>query len=125
MKVYVIEKGNYSDSHVVAVADSEEEAKRICGILRDSELWEYDKKSIRYTEFDTNQFQTDRIRFCVEYYLNDWRATYDDYDFYSSYKDNIEDYEDHYVIYAATPHQAIKIAQDMRAEKLAGKEGIV
>ena len=52
MKVYVIEKGCYSDRHVVGVTETEKEAKAICKVI--SGKYKYDKAS--YTEYDTKQF---------------------------------------------------------------------
>jgi len=121
MKVYVIEKGCYSDRHVVGVTETKEEADEVCKAITGK--YKYDKAS--YTEYDTKQFQINQIRFQVSYLCNEWEAEYDDYDFYEEYKENTEVYEDFYVIYANTSDQAIKIAQDMRAEKLARKEGLV
>lgn len=121
MKVYVIEKGAYSDRHVVGVAETKEEAEKICKAITGK--YKYEKPS--YTEYDTKQFQINQIRFQVSYFYNEWEAEYDDYDFYEEYRENTEVYEDFYVIYANSPAQAIKIAQDMRAEKLAKKAEII
>lgn len=121
MKVYVIEKGSYSNRHVVGVTETKKEAEKICKAISGEDI--YDKASC--TEYDTKQFQINQIRFQVSYLWNEWEAEYDDYDFYEEYKENTEVYEDFYVIYANSPDQAIKIAQDMRAEKLAKKEGLV
>lgn len=121
MKVYVIEKGSYSDRHVVGVTETEKEAKEICKAI--SGKYKYDKAS--YTEYDTKQFQINRLRFNVSYLYDEWEVEYDEYDIYADNKENGEYYEDNYIIYANSPDQAIKIAQDMRAEKLAKKEGLV
>ena len=114
MKVYIIEKGAYSDRHVVGVTEAEEKAKKICEII-----------DADYSEWDTNQFSTDRIRFVVDYWCGNWTAEYDEYNLYSMYSDNVCDYENHYVIYANSIQQAIKIAQDMAAKIKAEKEGTV
>ena len=121
MKVYVIEKGSYSDRHVVGVTETKKEAEEVCKAI--SGKYKYEKAS--YTEYDTKQFQINQIRFQVSYLCNEWEAEYDDYDFYEEYKENTEVYEDFYIIYANSPAKAIKIAQDMRAEKLAKKEEII
>ena len=121
MKVYVIEKGVYSDRHVVAVVETEEEAKIICNGISPY------PEEVKYTEYDTRQFTTNRLRFHVyEWYngSNEWEAEYDDYDLFAMYKDNSEEYNGSYVIYANSPQQAIKIAQDMKAEKLAKEKGV-
>lgn len=123
MKVYVIEKGYYSDRHIIGIVETKKEADEICKVLYDTNS--YDKDSIGYSEYDTKQFQTNRLRFHVSYLCDEWEAEYDDYDIYESYKENTETYEDNYIIYANSPDQAIKIAQDMRAEKLAKKEGLI
>ncbi len=121
MKVYVIEKGSYSDRHVVGVTETEKEAKKICKAI--SGKYKYDKAS--YTEYDTKQFQINQLRFDVSYLYDEWKVEYDEYDIYADYKENCEYYEDSYIIYANSPDQAIKIAQDMRAEKLAKKAEII
>lgn len=112
MKVYVIKKGIYSDRHVVGVVETEEEAKKICEVIS-SKKWSSDKAT--YEEYDTKQFQTNRIRFTVQCFDGEWSVEYDDYDLYSNYTDNGLVYEDFWVIYANSPEQAIKIAQDMKA----------
>lgn len=121
MKVYVIEKGAYSDRHVVGVAETKKEAEEICKAI----TGKYKYEIASYTEYDTKQFQINQIRFQVSYLCNEWGAEYDDYDFYEKYKENTEVYEDFYIIYANSPDQAIKIAHDMRAEKLAKKAEII
>ena len=120
MKVYVIEKGMYSDRHIVGVVESEEEAKKICNVIstHPEEDW------VEYTEYDTHQFVTSRLRYHVYDYGDEWEANYDDYDLLAMYKDNSEEYGGSYVIYANSPQQAIKIAQDMKAEKLAKEKGV-
>jgi len=118
MKVYVIEKGVYSDRHVVAVVETEEEAKIICNGISPY------PEEVNYTEYNTRQFATNRLRFHVNEWSNEWEAEYDDYGFYSAYKNNCEESIGSYVIYANSPQQAIKIAQDMKAEKLAKEKGV-
>jgi len=122
MKVYVIEKGQYSDRHVVGVVETKEEADKICDILnRTDESY----KDTTWTEYDTTQFHTDRLRFIVEYAFEQWFIEYDDYNLYSKYTESTCDYEGHYIIYAKTPEQALKIAQDMEAQLKAEKEGLI
>ena len=123
MKVYVIEKGYYSDRHIIGIVETKKEADEICKVLYDTNS--YDKDSIGYSEYDTKQFQTNRLRFHVSYLYDEWEAEYDDYDIYESYKENTETYEDNYIIYANSPDQAIKIAQDMRTEKLAKDKRLI
>lgn len=121
MKVYVIEKGIYSDRHIIGVVETEEEAKKICEAV--SGNYKFDDAS--YTEYDTKQFVTKQLRFMVNNWYGDWRAEYDDYDFRSMYKTNTKECDGLYIIYASTPQQAIKIAQDMKAEEDAKEAGIV
>ena len=64
MKVFVIEKGFYSDRRVIGVVDSEEKAeflcKNLCGNYDDSD-------DVSYTEFDTEQFKINKgFRYIVE-----------------------------------------------------------
>jgi hypothetical protein len=122
MKVYVIEKGIYSDRHIIGVVESEEEAKNIVEAIK---CGDYKDDSISYEEYDTRQFSDKRLRYTVSRYSHgDWQAEYDDYDLYKEFKENACVYSDYYVIYANSPNQAIKIAQDMRAEELAHKNGL-
>lgn len=122
MKVYVIQKGCYSDRHIVGVVETEKEAKNVCDAIKDCE---WDSDSLSYAEYDTKQFQDKRIRFTVwRESDNSWHCEYDDYDLYDNYVENTCDYEDHYVIYADTGNQAIKIAQDMYYEEQAKNEGL-
>ncbi len=120
MKVYVIEKGMYSDRHIIGVVESEEEAKKICNVISTNQEEDW----VEYTEYDTHQFSTIRLRYHVYEFCGEWNAEYDDYGLYDMYRDNEEQYEGSYVIYANSPQQAIKIAQDMRAEKLAKEKGV-
>ena len=118
MKVYVIEKGCYSDRHIVGVVETESEAKELCSNIFNDE--------VSYSEYDTKQFQDKRLRFIVGEDWNDgWECRYDDYDLYFAYPENSIVYDGCYVVYAESPQQAIKIAQDMKAMKLAEKEGIL
>jgi len=122
MKVYVIEKGVYSDRHIIGVVESEEEAKNIVEAIK---CGDYNDNSISYEEYDTRQFLDKRLRYNVTRYSDgDWQVKYDDYDLYKEFKENICVYSDYYVIYANSPDQAIKIAQDMRAEELARRNGL-
>ena len=109
MEVYVIEKGCYSDRYVVGVVETKEEADRVVEILEKSR-----GEDVGYSIFDTNQFQTDRLRFIVSYTFGEWIVTYEDY-LYDEYTENTEIYEDCWIIFAPNPDKAIKIAQDMRA----------
>ena len=113
MKVYVMEYGQYSDRHVIGVTDDKKKARKICKML-----------GATYEEWDTEQFDVpNAIRYEVmapgTYWSDEWYVEYDEYDIYDEYKENTEDYDGHYIIYADSPDQAVKIAQDMRAEKLA------
>ena len=111
MKIYVIEKGCYSDRYVVGVVETKEEAERVVEILGKSGC-----EDVGYSIFDTKQFQTDRLRFQVSYMFEEWEVEYDDWHD-AEYTENTEIYEDCWIIYAPNPEKAIKIAQDMRAER--------
>lgn len=115
MKIYVIEKGCYSDRHVVGVTENEDNAKRVCNAI-----------DADYGIYDTNQFETcSLLRYEVQLFGNYINVEYDDYDIYKDIKENTEYYDDFYIIYATSKDQATKIALDMRAEKQAIKEGII
>lgn len=120
MKIWIVQKGQYSDRHIIGVTESEELAKKIAKATSDSYYNSF------YEEYDTNQF-TDktRHRYTVSYWCNEWSADYDDYGLYEEYGNNNKMFsEDEYVITAENQEQAIKIAQDMLAESKAKKAGI-
>lgn len=122
MKVYVIEKGCYSGRHIIGIVESETEAKNVIEAIN---CGGYEDDSISYEEYDTHQFIDKRFRYNVTNYNGDWEAEYDEYDLWDKYKENTCESSGSYIIYANSPDQAIKIAQDMRAEELAHKEGLV
>ena len=121
MTVYVIQKGNYSDRHIIGVVETEEEAQTICNTLKRMSTWDAD--SIYYEAYDTKRFQTHRMRFLVDRDL-EWFVEYDDYNLYANYKESSPIYYGYYVVYADSPEQAVKIAQDLDAEETAKREGV-
>ena len=123
MLVYVIETGQYSDRHVVGVTDNEDKAKEICKAIEGGRL--IFKNSTTYTVYDTDQFQTQKLRYTVDFNMDDSPVCeYDDYGFYDYYYENVMECPGFFVIYADTPEQAIKIACDMRAEAEAERNGL-
>ena len=123
MIVYVIETGQYSDRHMVGVTDNEDKAKEICKAINDSRL--IFNNSTTYTPYDTDQFQTQKLRYTVDFNVDDSPVCeYDDYGFYDHYYENVMEYPGFFIIYADTPEQAIKIACDMRAEAEAERNGL-
>lgn len=119
MKIWVIQKGEYSDRHIIGVTETEDLAKKIVEATSDN----YNKSF--YREFDTDQFKDARHRYIVSNWTDEWKAEYDDYDIYEYYgNDNKMLSEFEYVIFAENQEQAIKIAQDMLAENKAKKAGI-
>lgn len=122
MKVYVIQRGYYSDRHIIGVVETKEEAIRIAEALKDS----WDRDSVAWREYDTKQFVDHRFRYTVErMYDNTWHIEYDEYGAYKEYEETAKIYDDNYVVYAYNTQQAIKIAQDMYYEEQAQKEGLV
>ena len=116
----MIEKGIYSDRFIVGVVTTEEQAKEVSKAVAD-----YGREDeVSYTEFDTDQFITKQLRFKVREWPDEWQVEYDDYDLYEDYKENTMMYEGRYIVYAKNKEQAIKIAQDMKAEYLAEKNGV-
>ena len=123
MLVYVIETGQYSDRHVVGVTDNENKAKEICKAIEGGRL--IFKNSTTYTPYDTDQFQIQKLRYTVDFNMDDSPVCeYDDYGFYDYYYENVMEYPGFFIIYADTPEQAIKIACDMRAEAEAERNGL-
>lgn len=120
MKVYVIEMGQYSDRHIVDIVETRELAEDICERIG-GDRWD----RATFTEYDTNHFVDRRLRYIVNELCGKWTARFDTWGIYDFYKDSAEFLEDEWVIYANSQEQAIKIAQDMKAEKAAMKEGIV
>lgn len=119
MKVYVIEKGQYSDRHVIGVVEDKDKAKKICDVL-----------DANFSEWDTNQFDVPNYAVFEVHdpkfsWTNEWVAYYDEWGFYDNFENDEEDFEGHYVIHANSPEQAIKIAQDIKAKNKAVKEGII
>lgn len=58
----------YSDRHIIGVVESEEEAKKICNVIsiHPEEDW------VEYTEYDTHQFVTSRLRYHVYDCCDKW-----------------------------------------------------
>lgn len=122
MLVYVIETGQYSDRHVVGVTDNEEKAKQICDAINGSRG--IFNSSTTYAAYDTDQFQTQKLRYTVDFNIDDFPVCeYDDW-LYDQYTENALVYPGFFIIYADTPEQAIKIACDMRAEAEAERNGL-
>ena len=114
MKVYVIQKGIYSDRHIVCVVETMDEAISIKQAIINSP---YDD-DVTIDEYDTKQFQTKKIRFIANYYSNGfWDIEYDDYNCWSNYSESTEAFDNTYIVYANSRDQALKIAQDMHAQK--------
>lgn len=122
MLVYVIETGQYSDRHVVGVTDNEEKAKQVCDAINDGRI--IFRNSATYTAYDTDQFQMQKLRYTVDFNVNDSPVCeFDDW-LYDQYTENTLVCPGFFVIYADTPEQAIKIACDMRAEAKAERNGL-
>lgn len=124
MEVYVVEKGCYSDRRVEAVVETEEEAKELCRFFGSR----YD--DVSYTKFDTKSFQTTK-KFAFEVNLGSANegptAEYEGtgyYDWLKGENTYIGAFPD-WIIFARDPEQAIKIAQDLEAERLAKERGLV
>ena len=123
MKVYVIERGWYSDKYIAGVVETEEEAKQICDVINSGDTEYYN--DARYSCHDTKQFITRKLRWEVEEdYMGEWSASCEEDYYIGRPVQNYEDYEDHYIVFADNKEVAIKIAQDIKAEKLAEKNGV-
>ena len=125
MKVYVIQKGVYSDRHIIGIVETMDEAIGIKQAILKSP---YDD-DITIEEYDTKQFRTNRMRFLALYYTNgSWDIEYDDHNIWEDFVENGEIWDDAFIIYANSKNQALKIAQDMYAQKeyeRLEKEGLI
>ena len=118
MKVYVIERGAYSDRHIIGVVETEEEAIKICEIVNKAYSHILTRDQARYTEYDTKQFNAGtRFRYFAYYNSNGVYALgIDDYNLFEKYKETCKIMDQStYVIYAENKDQAWKIARDMKA----------
>ena len=133
MKVYVIEKGEYSGRHVIGVTLDEEKAKYIvetCNEEGRKNSWSwYFSHDYGYTEFEMDKFdelynlyKNDYKMFWVQKYLETKEITISERDI----TDNLDDsgivkksyFDDYLYIYvlANTAEKALKIASDKFAE---------
>lgn len=119
MKVYVVEKGQYSERHVVAVVETKEAAEKICGAI--SGYYDYDRA--RYEEFDTEQFSTGLVRF-YGYFEDGHDLEYDEYNYWIDFKESTLNDMSPCIIYAESISQARKILQDMVAQEEAERRGL-
>lgn len=123
MKVYVIMKGEYSDRHVVGVTIDEEKAEKIADAVSDRGGYGYG--DARVVEYDTDEFETMRIRYTATWYEDgEWVVESDTHGEYATYTENCILFRNTYLVYAENREQALKIAQDMRAQELAKENGI-
>lgn len=130
MKVYVIEKGEYSDRHVIGVTLDEEKAKYVVeeGNNRERKTFWY-SADYAYTEFEMDKFdelynlyKNDYKMFRVEKDLKNKDITISERDI----ADNLDnsgivrkyDYDNYLSVYvlANTTEKALKIASDKFAE---------
>lgn len=124
MKVYVIEKGCYSDRYIVGVTDSEETAKII------QKQYDYNDDT-QYTEYDTDQFKVVKpMCYTINYDTKThiWRGYPDGYHIHNYTKSEYlgkEGVIESYAVLANTLDQAKKIAQDMKMMRLAEENDLV
>lgn len=122
MIVYVIEEGEYSDRHVVAVRESLDDAKKYV------ELKQKSGRGYRET-YVISSFDTEgAIIYCKDayriYFFREKIYKVVKLDDEEDYLDWCE-YEDMMIIHADSEEHAKKIAYDKLAELKARKEGIV
>jgi hypothetical protein len=128
MKVYVVEKGVYSDRHIVGVTESQEEAKEIARVVAGARNPYYVRDDITITEYDTKAFASGRFKFLVIFCDDEVTVEClsinqgiieDDYT-ETSYIPEL----DEYVVFARDKEQAVKIARDMEAQRKAEEAGV-
>jgi len=129
MKVYVIEKGLYSDRYIIGVTDSEETAKII--------QKQYDRNNDTcYTEYDTDSFKVVKPMGYTIFYdtrTGAWYGYPDEYGVhnytqskYLGKEANRSNYTtENYAVLANSLDQAIKIAQDMQMMRLAEENNLL
>lgn len=130
MIVYVIEKGYYSDRYIIGVTDSKETAE----IIKN----QYNQNGdTTYTEYNTEQFKVIKpMRYSIGFICksNRWYGFPDEFGSKEEYDSSVylgksEDWSgdeiESYVVLANSLKQAIKIAQDMRAERCAEENGLI
>lgn len=119
MKVYVIEKGEYSDRRIIGVTLTEEEANEIKDTIES-----YDDTTV--TEYDTDQFKTSLFRFevCLPRGDVEFRFLYEN-EGKKSHLDYVCGRSAYYIVYAKTREHALKIASDMEARRMAEESGII
>lgn len=118
MIVYVIETGCYSDRDIYAVVETEDEAKKICDVLKSA-----GEDDAAYAAYDTKQIQCDRLPFRVYKFNGRWHAEalYPDM---PTHGNTYNAFTGIYDIFAHSAEQAIRIAQDMETERKAIAAGI-
>lgn len=131
MLVYVVEKGQYSDRHVVAIKESLEEAENVAKMLR-AYTYSYCDDDVEVYEYDTNAFDLwpDGYELYKVYLDKNYNITEvkrvpkqdeddDDFDLmaYDLGYSNIGEFEyPDFYIYAINEEHALKIASDKVAE---------
>lgn len=126
-KVYVITRGAYSDYHICAVAATKEIAEKLRKIYSDEYSWAADA---RIEEYDLNEAKDDAgVFYDVTFADDKVSACFNEY----GERESIQFFKgnkwrsDRLIVSvrARDEDQAVKIAQDRRAEYLAKKEGVV
>ena len=122
MRVFIILRGHYSGRYIAGVVETEEEAKRICDAINCSSVSYHN--DAYYEEHDTKQFITKKLQWVVEWAYPGWDVRCADTYEHDDITESTEYYDGYYVVFADNKDQAIKIAQDIRAEKMAEREGV-
>ena len=126
MKIfYAVTDGNYSDYHIIAIADNKERAENI------RKLYAKDCSGPMIEEFFDGEAK-DEMLYCVEHRADgSYRARPQNFSMCNFADVNvvhecIDDLLDYCVdVFAKDENRAIKIAQDLWAEYKAKKKGIV
>ena len=141
MKVYVVQRGEYSDRHIVGVALTEEKANELVRLFQDPEenSYYYGKTLVDTEVFDTedNDYKLSLDAqglkpYGVEMYkgkISSCHALSNDWHWYTFWNyvdvgEVFEPYENEYrvVVYARDKDHALKIASDKFAEHRYHKE---
>ena len=112
MILYAV-KQKYSDDPLLAITETEEEAKALCNRLR----WSKQCPEVYYEAYATNEFHRDTLKFFVSIDLLSPYSFYEPDDSIWDYSENTKIDNVHYIIFAKSAYEAYEIALKMYQEE--------